>query len=36
MAAGAGFRLRSRWGGWLEQPFDDESTEHVSVYELGG
>jgi SAM-dependent methyltransferase len=36
MAAGAGFRLRSRWGGWLEQPFDDDSTEHVSVYELGG
>jgi SAM-dependent methyltransferase len=36
LAAGAGLRLRDRWAGWLDQPFDDDSTEHVSVYEAGG
>ncbi|MBA2279632.1 MAG: class I SAM-dependent methyltransferase [Acidimicrobiia bacterium] len=33
MAADAGLRLRERWAGWQGQPFDDDSTEHVSVYE---
>lgn len=33
LAAGAGLRLRDRWGGWRGEPFDDDSTTHVSVYE---
>jgi len=32
LAASAGLRLESRWGGWDRQPFDDDSDSHVSVY----
>jgi SAM-dependent methyltransferase len=34
MAQLAGLRLRERFGGWLRQPFDEGSGQHVSVYEL--
>jgi SAM-dependent methyltransferase len=33
MARLAGLRLRSRHGGWRDEPFTAESTRHVSVYE---
>jgi predicted TPR repeat methyltransferase len=33
MARLAGMRLRERWGGWRREPFDSESTMHVSVWE---
>lgn len=33
MARLAGLRLRSRHGGWREEPFTSESSRHVSVYE---
>ncbi len=33
MARIAGLRLRDRWGGWNEEPFDGASSRHVSVYE---
>ena len=33
MALIAGLRLRDRWGGWNEEPFDMASWRHVSVYE---
>jgi SAM-dependent methyltransferase len=33
MARLAGLRLRDRWGGWDEEPFDASSDAHVSVYE---
>lgn len=32
MARIAGLRPRSRWGGWNQEPFDDSSSMHVSVY----
>jgi SAM-dependent methyltransferase len=34
MAEGAGMRLVHRWGGWNEEPFDEASSAHVSVYGL--
>lgn len=34
MARIAGFSLESRHGGWSEQPFTAESSDHVSVYRL--
>ena len=33
MARIAGLRLRNRWGGWNEEPFDSTSWRHISVYE---
>jgi SAM-dependent methyltransferase len=33
MARLAGLRLRERWGGWRREPFTNESTRHVSVWE---
>jgi SAM-dependent methyltransferase len=33
MARLAGLRLAHRWGGWNREPFDDDSSSHVSVYE---
>jgi len=33
MAQLAGMRLRERWAGWQREPFTDESTKHVSVWE---
>jgi SAM-dependent methyltransferase len=33
MARIAGLRLRERWAGWSEEPFDSRSERHVSVYE---
>ena len=32
MARIAGLRLRNRWGGWNQEPFDTNSSWHVSVY----
>jgi SAM-dependent methyltransferase len=32
MARIAGLRLVDRWGGWQGEPFDADSTRHVSVY----
>jgi SAM-dependent methyltransferase len=32
MAAAAGLVLESRSAGWRDQPFDDESATHISVY----
>jgi hypothetical protein len=32
MAAEAGLSLVDRWSGWADQPFDDTSATHVSVY----
>ena len=32
MARLAGLTLRERWGGWRREPFDSQSTKHVSVY----
>jgi SAM-dependent methyltransferase len=29
----AGLRLRERWGGWRQEPFNGESTRHISLYE---
>ena len=34
MARLAGMRLRERWAGWQREPFTNESTKHVSVWEL--
>lgn len=34
MARLAGLKLKHRWADWQEQPFDDESQKHISVYEL--
>jgi SAM-dependent methyltransferase len=34
MARIAGMRLRERWSGWDRRPFNSESADHVSVYEL--
>jgi SAM-dependent methyltransferase len=33
MARIAGMTLRERWSGWQREPFTDESTKHVSVWE---
>jgi hypothetical protein len=33
MAQLAGLTLRDRWSGWNREPFTDESTKHVSVWE---
>lgn len=33
MARLAGMTLRERWAGWAREPFTDESTSHVSVWE---
>jgi SAM-dependent methyltransferase len=33
MARLAGMTLRGRWGGWKGEPFTDDSTSHVSVWE---
>ncbi|MFJ8764682.1 class I SAM-dependent DNA methyltransferase [Streptomyces clavifer] len=33
MAQLAGLRLRDRWDGWNRQPFTENSTQHVSVWE---
>jgi SAM-dependent methyltransferase len=35
MARIAGFSLESRHGGWSQEPFTAESSDHVSVYRLG-
>ena len=32
MARLVGMRLRERWSGWRREPFEDASTQHVSVY----
>jgi hypothetical protein len=32
MARIAGLRLKNRWGGWGEEPFDSGSRTHVSIY----
>ena len=32
MAQIAGLRLKGRWGGWSHEPFDSNSSMHVSVY----
>ncbi|MEO7570870.1 MAG: class I SAM-dependent methyltransferase [Acidimicrobiales bacterium] len=34
MARIAGFRLEGRYGGWSNEPFTDESRDHVSIYRL--
>lgn len=34
MARIAGFTLESRHGGWTEEPFTAECSDHVSVYHL--
>jgi SAM-dependent methyltransferase len=33
MARLAGLRLRDRWEGWTRKPFDEDSAQHVSVWE---
>ena len=33
MARLAGMSLRERWGGWKREPFTNDSTKHVSVWE---
>ena len=33
MARAAALRLRERWSGWNREPFTQESTKHVSVWE---
>jgi SAM-dependent methyltransferase len=35
MARLAGLSLRERWRSWRREPFNSESTQHVSVYERG-
>ena len=35
MARIAGMTLESRWSDWNGQPFDHESTSHVSVWRKG-
>ena len=32
MARLAGLRLKERWGGWNQEPFNATSSVHVSVY----
>ncbi|MGW0712528.1 class I SAM-dependent DNA methyltransferase [Streptomyces sp. NPDC002643] len=36
MARLAGMRLRHRWAGWNREPFTNDSTSHVSVWEKAG
>jgi hypothetical protein len=33
MAQLAGMRLRERWSGWKREPFTNDSSKHVSVWE---
>jgi SAM-dependent methyltransferase len=33
MAQLAGMTLRDRWGGWRREPFTEDSTQHVSVWQ---
>jgi hypothetical protein len=33
MARIAGLRLKNRWGGWKKEPFNSNSSIHISVYE---
>ena len=33
MAQLAGLRLRERWSNWKREPFDSESTKHISIYD---
>jgi SAM-dependent methyltransferase len=33
MARLAGLRLRQRWAGWQREPFNAQSSKHVSIYE---
>ena len=35
MARIGGMTLESRWSDWNAQPFDHESTSHVSVWRKG-
>jgi len=35
MARIAGMRLKHRWGGWNREPFNANSSQHISVYERG-
>jgi len=32
MARIAGLRLKNRWGGWRQEPFNSSSSMHISVY----
>jgi len=36
MAQLAGMMLRERWAGWMREPFTNESTSHVSVWQKPG
>jgi hypothetical protein len=36
MARLAGMSLRERWSGWKREPFTNDSTTHVSVWEKTG
>jgi SAM-dependent methyltransferase len=36
MAQLAGMTMRARWGGWHEEPFTEESSSHVTVWQKGG
>lgn len=36
MAAAAGLRFESRAGGWRDEPFDDRTDRHVTVYRRSG
>jgi len=36
MARIAGMRLRERWSSWEREPFTNESTKHISVWEKSG
>jgi len=36
MARIAGMSLRARWSGWNREPFTNDSTKHVSVWEKSG
>lgn len=34
IARASDLQLRSRWGGWDQEPFTAASEKHVSVYEV--
>jgi hypothetical protein len=36
MADAAGFELAHRWAGWRDEPFDEASAHHVTVYRRRG
>jgi len=36
MARIAGMGSRQRWGGWRREPFTNDSTKHISVWEKTG